>query len=1683
MASFSPILKKKTTFTPILSTKSQQQQPNLSMQIGGQTTAQVAGPGHYAQGPAPLGAALLVGAVQAPFKATGSLLASAEQAVTGKPTTFQPNAIQRPFMGSEPISSLQTAASETYAGQRAQGYSPAFSGLTTGLAVFGGTALDLAPFGGPKSTVRMLAATNDVKETAKILRTIGVQNEFVLDYAKLIASMDNTKQIEQTLTNLNQLQSTTKANIVNGVSATAPATLPQKPGAGVWPTTASKQSKADGTSTGSAPTGKEGVSAQKAGTSAPFAGNIPAVVNPPAFRGFKDLTTKLLEDLKGRSTVSKQYILDATNRPDLKQAERDLFRRVLDDMDGTTVDVKSFADRVKGELLPLKVFDNKAAGGYKDSRIYENIVLPDDLRGPIANYDEHIYQSPIKTSAGDVHFSYFRGMPEEPQSYFAHSRIEDTTKDTRRVIEIQSDLFQKGRLELEGKPRDYGSAMEGKFLPAAEQAELKEITRAITRQPDGLTPAQEKRYNELIAKDKPADRAAELAKLEPYRNTWWERVIREELKQAAKDGKTKLQFPTGETAMKIEGLGGSERIAFNFKSADDGYVTPEKLTKDAIGKEVEDVAHQSWIITDVLGDGKFKAIPKHKISKYEEQELANGNLVNDVGNSRDVEEFDISGKVDTANPIYRFYEKDVQKYLTNKLGAKRVKDERGVEWMEVNVSKAMAKAPVEAFGGAAGLQYDEEGNLTFDPVAGAAGALGIGMARKVSKKLEGGTPTGDRPFDARAIPERSLSKSQPPPGSGTPSRPPPGGPPKTPQSSSYDGNVPQGGNAVQKVIQALKEAKPLNKEQAAIYRAERSRRTAAVANMQAKGEAGFHKQLGALKGEMPKVQFDALRKSLKQEDIDELFDMVEANQKILPLEKISAKGALAKIMTGAVPTRSEVELLAEIFPKDFIKAILDKRPLWDKLLEVVGEVLNVPRSLMATMDVSAPLRQGIFFVGRMKQWAPAFGQMFKYLVSEKAYRAMLDDIEARPTYKAMRESKLALMDTANETLTKREEAFMSNLAERIPILGRPIKASGRAYTGFLTKLRADVFDDLVRQSKELNIDDKDLNVAIARYVNSATGRGDLGRFNRAAVILNATFFSPRLMASRLNLLNPIFYANLPPFVRKQALKDLLVFAGLAGSVLSVSKLAGAEVETDPTSADFAKAKFGNTRYDVLGGFQQYIRLANQLIQGRIKSSTTGREITLGEGYKPLTRKDILIRFFESKESPVLSFATALMTGVDTQGREINVPNEVVSRAIPLVVQDIYDIYQDKGLEGLVWWLPAPFGVGSQTYGKVELAEGQNPIGQETAQVRPVPDLSKTIVEKLTGKQDLGSSRNFDVEVYYDQLVAMGPDKAKETLKHIAEVNPELAKQIIQVKKDRDAGITPHDRDLKDMGVKSGDRAMAIIEDLNKLENAEEKKALLKEMQRKGILTEDVWEQVKLLLGKQSKGPGLGTQILGALTGAQVAQADTGEATTDEPNIFEKAIGGIGHVINQAGHAFNQTAAAIDAFEDRLIGDITPTTRAVTTMDDVRKEALARENAETFEVPDRKVRVNKEDLDELRKVLFAEVGSRGPEKTELEARTVTDVALNRLANGFGKAKTLKDVLTARMQFQGYNSKLYKDFERASKTEGGKKRLEAIDKIIAELKAGTLTDSLGGYQFYVHLPDGRIRATKNYDISGL
>ena len=388
---------------------------------------------------------------------------------------------------------------------------------------------------------------------------------------------------------------------------------------------------------------------------------------PKAFEGLSGLTTKIIEKLKGHTEVSKQFISDLTNMGDVKQVERDMIHGVLDAHLGESVDVNQFAKKVQDELLPLRrnvkslgVDDAPDIfGDFPGTLRYESISLPSEVRGNVANYNEHVYESPIKTSAGGVHFG------SDAPNYFGHTRVEDMADGTtRRVIEVQSDLYQKGGLEKESRRLGIANIAEEKtgYSPF-RLADIKERQDAI-------------------------------AKLEQYSDpTAHFRMVREEVKKAAEDGKSVLQFPTGDTAMKVEGLGSAGQKSFQLNGSD---LKPEHLKIGTVVSQGRPVggghvySGNDWVVTDVLGDGKFKAVPK-------DMWMEKPTGMDRHAYEQSMETFDISGKVDTENPIYKFYEKDLGKYLRSKYGASLTTDENGVKWWSVNI-KPEHKGPVEAFG-------------------------------------------------------------------------------------------------------------------------------------------------------------------------------------------------------------------------------------------------------------------------------------------------------------------------------------------------------------------------------------------------------------------------------------------------------------------------------------------------------------------------------------------------------------------------------------------------------------------------------------------------------------------------------------------------------------------------------------------------------------------------------------------------------------------------------------------------------------------------------------------------------------------------------------------------------------------------------------------------------------------------
>lgn len=419
----------------------------------------------------------------------------------------------------------------------------------------------------------------------------------------------------------------------------------------------------------------------------------------------------------------------------------------------------------------------------------------------------------------------------------------------------------------------------------------------------------------------------------------------------------------------------------------------------------------------------------------------------------------------------------------------------------------------------------------------------------------------------------------------------------------------------------------------------------------------------------------------------------------------------------------------------------------------IMNALNLPRTVMSSFDFSAPLRQGIFLVGR-KEFYSNLGRMFKAFGSERVYQEMMESIKARPSYPLMKNSGLYVSDL-DHSFTAREEAFMSQWAEKIPGLGKVIRASERAYSGFLNMLRADTFDTLVTKFNEANpeseFDDKRLS-DLAGFINNATGRGKmLQDLEAAAPMLNALFFSPRLIASRVNLLNPAYYVKLDPMVRKEAVKSLIAFGTIAATIAGLFAANDDwDVEVDPRSSDFMKLRTGDTRYDILGGFGQYITLGARLATNKTKT-TLGEVKELGKQLGDKNRLDVLLTFLENKGSPVTTYVMDYLRGKNAVGESFDdtwkVPaTEVspsfelrkaeISRFIPLFLQDAAELMAEKGAStGAAMAAPALFGIGVQNY--------SDRNGGTTLKDRYSDDPTAQEIQRLAGDKKIISSGNRD----------------------------------------------------------------------------------------------------------------------------------------------------------------------------------------------------------------------------------------------------------------------------------------------------------------------------------------------------
>ena len=502
-----------------------------------------------------------------------------------------------------------------------------------------------------------------------------------------------------------------------------------------------------------------------------------------------------------------------------------------------------------------------------------------------------------------------------------------------------------------------------------------------------------------------------------------------------------------------------------------------------------------------------------------------------------------------------------------------------------------------------------------------------------------------------------------------------------------------------KLIRLIRAAKPARGETEILKHREMQKRAAQVAAALEKGtgEGAFIRAKGALKGELPRAEFLPPREEMTAGDINNLVEMIRTSSQ-RPLTKVVTQDALVKLLGGGIPQRAELVKLEEVFGSELVQALLSKRGLgpraWDIFLDVVG----LPKALVASVDISAPGRQGLMLVSEPGWWT-SWQPMLKAMVSGKYASTFEQSIISHPLYNLSQELGLyiAPLGKVAGKVSAREESFMSRFASKIPW----VKFSERAYVSFLNKLRSDTFNRYVGEWITSGMDDAVMRAKgeqLASFLNRATGRGNLVGLEKAGELpslVNAAFFSPRFVMSRFQVPFAVFSRDAQ--VRKIVARNLIGYVGAGLTALTLYKLAGAEVGLDPRSPDFGKARIGRTRVEIWAGYQPLARYVAQFITGERKAARSGV-------IYPAGRKELLERFVESKTSPVAGLIVDALRGMNFIGEPMEITGEVVkrevwNRLVSIFVQDMRDAIAEEGMMGVPLALPSAIGGGVVTYRK------------------------------------------------------------------------------------------------------------------------------------------------------------------------------------------------------------------------------------------------------------------------------------------------------------------------------------------------------------------------------------------------
>lgn len=391
-----------------------------------------------------------------------------------------------------------------------------------------------------------------------------------------------------------------------------------------------------------------------------------------------------------------------------------------------------------------------------------------------------------------------------------------------------------------------------------------------------------------------------------------------------------------------------------------------------------------------------------------------------------------------------------------------------------------------------------------------------------------------------------------------------------------------------------------------------------------------------------------------------------------------------------------------------------------KALSTAADLYQIPKSMMSSSDISFPFRQGALLMVPPSRWGVAkksLVEMFRALVPDRPtsvkggikaqfatkterFQRMADAIAIDPDAQLGQNVGLKLSSQSNQPFRRADGEFMSEIANRIPV----VRESQQAYTMAADftrlntfKLYKQVIDKRAAQEGFSADQVKRGYEAAARWINIASGRGSFGeKADRAMDAMSFFFFSPRFIASRLQVLNPLTYLRNAGTaegraVLKMQMSELAQFTAMIGGTILLAKQAGFKVGTNPEKPDFLRISLGNYHYDGLAGLQPVMRLAYGVVSDAARAARGEKAV---EGRTAL---DVGARFLRSKAAPIPSAFVDYFDRKTFEGKPFDLTKAATDRMLPMMWNDFAEAYQREGLGGPLKLLPGAAGFGAQYF--------------------------------------------------------------------------------------------------------------------------------------------------------------------------------------------------------------------------------------------------------------------------------------------------------------------------------------------------------------------------------------------------